>query len=53
MLNAIAGVWPIDVGSIVIDGVDMTGLSEHKRAPVSWQSFSGSYEWNGSDNGDY
>lgn len=32
VLNAIAGVWPIDVGSIVIDGVDMTGLSEHKRA---------------------
>ena len=39
MLNAIAGVWPIDVGSIVIDGVDMTGLSEHKESTVSWQSF--------------
>ena len=33
LLNAIAGVWPIDCGKIVIDGVDVTGLSEHKRAP--------------------
>ena len=24
-LNAVAGVWPIDSGSIIIDGVDMTG----------------------------
>lgn len=32
MLNAIAGVWPIDEGSILIDGVDVTGLPEHKRA---------------------
>ncbi len=31
-LNAIAGVWPIDSGSIVIDGVDVTGLAEYKRA---------------------
>ena len=31
-LNAIAGVWPIDEGSIIIDGVDVTGLPEHKRA---------------------
>ena len=31
-LNAIAGVWPIDEGSILIDGVDVTGLPEHKRA---------------------
>jgi len=31
-LNAVAGVWPIDSGSIIIDGVDMTGLSEHQRA---------------------
>uniref|UniRef100_UPI00405611FA ABC transporter ATP-binding protein n=1 Tax=Agathobacter sp. TaxID=2021311 RepID=UPI00405611FA len=31
-LNAIAGVWPIDKGSIVIDGVDVTGLPEYKRA---------------------
>ena len=32
MLNAIAGVWPIDDGAILIDGVDVTGLPEHKRA---------------------
>ena len=31
-LNAIAGVFPADEGSIVIDGVDVTHLSEHKRA---------------------
>ena len=29
-LNAIAGVWPVDEGKIIIDGV--TKLSEHKRA---------------------
>lgn len=32
MLNAIAGVWPVDEGQIIIDGVDVTKLSEHKRA---------------------
>ncbi len=32
VLNAIAGVWPIDAGSIVIDGQDVTNLPEHKRA---------------------
>ena len=32
MLNAVAGVWPVDSGKIVIDGVDVTGLPEHKRA---------------------
>ena len=31
-LNAIAGVWPVDEGKIIIDGVDVTKLSEHKRA---------------------
>lgn len=31
-LNAVAGVWPVDGGSITIDGVDVTGLPEHKRA---------------------
>lgn len=31
-LNALAGVWPVDAGSIVIDGEDVTGLSEYKRA---------------------
>ena len=32
MLNAIAGVWPVDSGSIIIDGVDVTGQPEYKRA---------------------
>lgn len=32
MLNAVAGVWPVDEGSVVIDGVDVTGLAEHQRA---------------------
>ena len=30
-LNAIAGVWPVDEGKIIVDGVDITKLSEHKR----------------------
>lgn len=32
LLNALAGVWPVDGGSICIDGVDVTKTSEHKRA---------------------
>ena len=32
MLNAVAGTFPIDDGSIIIDGNDVTRLSEHKRA---------------------
>ena len=32
LLNAIAGVWPVDRGQIIIDGQDVTKLSEHKRA---------------------
>ena len=32
MLNAVAGVWPVDAGSILLDGIDVTGLPEHKRA---------------------
>lgn len=31
-LNAIAGVWPIDEGDIIIDGVHVKKLTEHKRA---------------------
>ena len=31
-LNAIAGVWPIDQGAITVNGVEITNLSEHKRA---------------------
>ena len=32
MLNAVAGVYPVDSGTIVIDGQDVTRLPEHKRA---------------------
>ncbi len=32
MLNMIAGVYPVDCGSIIIDGDDVTKLPEHKRA---------------------
>ena len=32
MLNAVAGTWMVDEGHIIIDGVDVTKLSEHKRA---------------------
>ena len=32
MLNAISGVWPVDAGTVRIDGVDVTELSEHQRA---------------------
>ena len=51
MLNAVAGVWPVDEGaillddenvdegSIVIDGTDVTGLPEHRRAPYIGRVF--------------
>ena len=32
LMNAVAGVWAVDEGSISIDGVDVTHLPEHKRA---------------------
>ena len=32
MLNAISGVWPVDAGTVRIDDVDVTELSEHQRA---------------------
>ena len=32
MLNAVAGVWPVDSGTISVGGVDVTRLPEHKRA---------------------
>lgn len=32
MLNMIAGVYPVDSGSIIIDGINVTKLPEHKRA---------------------
>ncbi len=32
LLNAVAGVWPIDSGSIVLGGTDITAMPEYKRA---------------------
>lgn len=32
MLNAVAGVWPVDQGAIVLSGQNITGIPEHKRA---------------------
>ncbi|MGN0535945.1 MAG: ABC transporter ATP-binding protein [Eubacterium sp.] len=32
MLNMVAGVYPVDCGTITIDDVDVTKLPEHKRA---------------------
>ena len=39
MLNAIAGSFQIDSGKIVIDGSDVTGLPEHKRAALLGRVF--------------
>ncbi len=32
MLNAVAGVWAVDEGQILIDNIDVTAMPEHKRA---------------------
>lgn len=32
MLNAVAGVWPVDEGRIILDGQDVTALPEYRRA---------------------
>ncbi len=39
MLNAIAGVWSVDRGSILIDGVNVTHWPEHKRAGLLGRVF--------------
>ena len=39
MLNAVAGVWPIDSGHILIDGQEVSGLCEHKRATMLGRVF--------------
>lgn len=39
MLNAIAGVWPVDEGSISIGGTDVTGLPDFKRAALIGRVF--------------
>ena len=39
MLNAIAGVFPVDSGKITIGGVDVTALPEYKRAKYIGRGF--------------
>ena len=39
MLNAVAGVWPVDSGSIVLDGEDITALPEFRRAKLIGRVF--------------
>lgn len=39
MLNAVAGVWPVDSGAIVIDGENISALPEFKRAPYLGRVF--------------
>ncbi len=39
MLNAVAGVFPVDSGQIVADGVDITRQKEHRRASVFGRVF--------------
>ena len=39
MLNAVAGTWPVDDGSIFIDGIDVTGLPDFKRASLIGRVF--------------
>lgn len=39
LLNAVAGVWPVDEGRILIDGNDVTGLPDFKRAPYIGRVF--------------
>lgn len=39
LLNAIAGVWPVDTGLISIDGKNVTGLPDYKRAVLIGRVF--------------
>jgi len=39
LLNAVAGSWPIDDGAIILDGVNISGVPEHKRAPLIGRVF--------------
>ena len=39
MLNAIAGVWAVDKGRIILDGEDITALPEHRRAKLIGRVF--------------
>ena len=44
MLNAVAGVWPIDMGKILIDGQDVTRLPEHQARQVHRPCLSGPHD---------
>ena len=39
MLNAISGVWRPDAGQILIDGMDVTAMPEHRRAKLLGRVF--------------
>ncbi len=39
LMNAVAGVWPIDSGSIELAGENITGLPEYKRAKLIGRVF--------------
>ncbi len=39
IMNAVAGVWPLDSGMILVDGTDVSGLSEYQRAPFFGRVF--------------
>ncbi|MBQ9031881.1 MAG: ATP-binding cassette domain-containing protein [Parasporobacterium sp.] len=39
LLNAVAGSWPVDEGAILVDGVNITGMPEYKRAPMIGRVF--------------
>ena len=39
MLNAVAGVWPVDDGRITLNGTDITALPEYRRAPLIGRVF--------------
>lgn len=39
LLNCIAGVYPVDQGSIIIDGMDVTKFCEYKRAAMLGRVF--------------
>ena len=39
LMNSIAGVFPVDSGTIVLNGKDISGLPEHKRARMIGRVF--------------
>lgn len=39
LLNAVAGLWPVDSGSIILGGEDVTKLPEYKRARLIGRVF--------------